>query len=159
MSIGSDETIADILTEMREFADKDSQSIGRDVLRRRIQHFARRIEQSVTDCNQFGNSASMRDALEEVRFYLPHFLQYMRLHREDEEAGGYYGRILDVVNVGLSGHPRNCDVGTAEEQYERFVRWCASRNMKDCWGVGCGVSCRKCLIAWSQMPYEEVGAE
>ena len=86
MSIGSDETIADILTEMREFADKDSQSIGRDVLRRRIQHFARRIEQSVTDCNQFGNSASMRDALEEVRFYLPHFLQYMRLHLEDAEA-------------------------------------------------------------------------
>ena len=67
MSIGSDETIADILTEMREFADTDSQSIGRDVLRRRIQHFARRIEQSVTDCNQFGNAAAMREALESVR--------------------------------------------------------------------------------------------
>ena len=38
------ETIADIVAEMREFADTDSQSIGRDVLRRRIQHFARRFE-------------------------------------------------------------------------------------------------------------------
>lgn len=38
------ESIKDILREMREFADTDSQSIGRDVLRREIQHFADRIE-------------------------------------------------------------------------------------------------------------------
>jgi hypothetical protein len=68
------ETIDGILREMREFAETDSQSIGRDVLRRRIQHYADRIKkahefelavekakaagegysagkQSVTDCN------------------------------------------------------------------------------------------------------------
>ena len=44
MSNAKHETIADIVAEMREFADTDSQSIGRDVLRRRIQHFARRFE-------------------------------------------------------------------------------------------------------------------
>ena len=38
------ETIADIVAKMLEFADTDSQTIGRDVLRRRIQHFANRIE-------------------------------------------------------------------------------------------------------------------
>ena len=38
------ETIADIVAEMLEFADTDSQTIGRDVLRRRIQHFSRRFE-------------------------------------------------------------------------------------------------------------------
>lgn len=46
------ETINDIVAEMREFADADSHSIGRDVLRRRIQHFADRIEkrlQTVTN--------------------------------------------------------------------------------------------------------------
>ena len=43
------ETIEDIVAEMLEFADTDSQTIGRDVLRRRIQHFARRIKQSVTE--------------------------------------------------------------------------------------------------------------
>ena len=37
-------TIADIVMKMIEFADTDSQTIGRDVLRRRIQHFAKRIE-------------------------------------------------------------------------------------------------------------------
>ena len=44
MSNAKQETIADIVADMREFADIDSQSMGRDVLRRRIQHFARRIE-------------------------------------------------------------------------------------------------------------------
>ena len=38
------ETIADIVAKMLEFAETDSQTIGRDVLRRRIQHFANRIE-------------------------------------------------------------------------------------------------------------------
>ena len=44
MSNARQETIADIVADMREFADADSQTIGRDVLRRRIQHFARRFE-------------------------------------------------------------------------------------------------------------------
>ena len=158
MSIGSDETIADILTEMREFADKDSQSIGRDVLRRRIQHFARRIEQSVTDCNQFGNAAAMREALEKVRFYLPYFLQYMRLHREDAEGGGYYERILDVVNSALSAPPRNCDVGTAYEQSERFYSFCLRH--KYCSSCPCKYTEKtSCSINWARMPYEEGGAE
>ena len=38
------ETIADIVAVMLEFAETDSQTIGRDVLRRRIQNFARRFE-------------------------------------------------------------------------------------------------------------------
>ena len=44
MSDSNQETIADIVAEMLEFAETDSQIIGRDVLRRRIQHFARRFE-------------------------------------------------------------------------------------------------------------------
>ena len=43
MSDSKQETIADIVAEMLEFAETDSQSIGRDVLRRRIQDFARRF--------------------------------------------------------------------------------------------------------------------
>ena len=37
-------TVDDILRKMREFAEADSQSIGRDVLRREIHNFADRIE-------------------------------------------------------------------------------------------------------------------
>ena len=47
MSNEKQETIADIVSEMLEFADTDAQTIGRDVLRRRIQHFARRFEAAV----------------------------------------------------------------------------------------------------------------
>ena len=64
--------------------------------------------ESVTNCNQLGNAAAMREALENVRSYL--LLQYMRLHRENTEGGGYYERILDVVNSALSAPPRNCDI-------------------------------------------------
>ena len=52
---------------------------------------------------------------------------------------------------------RNCDVGTAEEQYNRFVHCCTSRKMpcrrSDTF------SCTKCYAVWSQMPYEEGGAK
>ena len=44
MSNAKQETIADIVAVMLEFAETDSQTIGRDVLRRRIQNFARRFE-------------------------------------------------------------------------------------------------------------------
>ena len=37
-------TLLSIAAEMREFADADSQVVGRDVLRRRIQDFSRLIE-------------------------------------------------------------------------------------------------------------------
>ena len=64
---------------------------------------------SVTNCNRLGNAAALRESLEKVRFYLPHFLQYMRLHREDSEAGGYYESILEIVNAAIFSPPRNCD--------------------------------------------------
>ena len=50
-------TLLSIAAEMREFADTDSQVVGRDVLRRRIQDFARLIEQSATDCNSLCNKS------------------------------------------------------------------------------------------------------
>ena len=44
MSIKKKETIADVVAKMLEFAETDSQTIGRDVLRRRIQNFAKRFD-------------------------------------------------------------------------------------------------------------------
>ena len=44
-----------IVAAMPEFADTDSQVVGRDVLRRRIQDFARLIELTAMDCNSLGN--------------------------------------------------------------------------------------------------------
>ena len=106
-----------------------------------------------------GNQMKMRDALEQVRDRLV--------------ASVYDGTIapheaLEIVESALAAPPRNCDVGTAEEQKARFHRFCEDGQHTDkaCCG-GCpivvsgmrekvGVSCE---IAWAQMPYEEEKGE
>ena len=91
-----------------------------------------------------GNAAAMREALVMVKRLFDGRLMWQPDIRKAHEA----------VDAALAKPPRNCDVGTAEEQDERFDRWCDRKNIKDCWGIGC----RKCLIAWAQMPYKEGGA-
>lgn len=61
----------------------------------------------------------------------------------------------NLIKKALAAPPRNCDVGTADEQAERHKRWCDLKSIKDCWGVGC----RKCIAKWSRMPYEAGGAK
>lgn len=99
-----------------------------------------------------GNAAALREALEKVRFYLPYFLQYMRLHWEDAEAGGYYERILEVVNAALSAPARQCDVSTAEEQFVRFrdamVHECLADEYCRCKDAA------RCFAQWAQLPYD-----
>lgn len=58
MNSSRQETIAEIVAAMLEFADAESQSIGRDVLRRRIQHFARRIEAAAKREREAGAEAA-----------------------------------------------------------------------------------------------------
>lgn len=187
MSDGRQETIADIMAEMRTFADSmekhllyDLRECATDYLRvlaDRIEaadHRFREITKMIPhaeaaaaemetttptseESSVVGNAVAMREALEKVRFYLPHFLQYMRLHREDEEAGGYYERILEVVNDALAAPPRNCDVGTAEEQTRRWNRFCYRHECLSCPVEPIGEV--DCILAWSQMPYDEGGAK
>ena len=129
MSTENKETIADILAAKRE------------------------SEATCEKTPWVGNAAAMREALENVRCYL--LLQYMRLHRENTEGGGYYERILDVVNSALSAPPRNCDVGTPDEQCERHNRWCYHERNKEC----AAIECVLCFAKWAQMPYEKGGAK
>lgn len=63
------------------------------------------------------------------------------------------------LKEALSKPPRNCDIGTAEEQSERFHEFC-KRNQSPIQGM-CSSSCPckhrpdmcHCYAAWSQMPY------
>ena len=60
--------------------------------------------------------------------------------------------LADDVWEVLQGVPRNCDVGTAEEQAERHKILCRKRQIiKGYLGVGC----RKCVVEWAQMPYRD----
>ena len=70
-------------------------------------------------------------------------------------------RLGDVACAAISARPRNCDVGTAKEQAERFDEFCYNHRSRE---KGCG-DCPLleggpcCELAWAQMPYEEGGAE
>ena len=87
------------------------------------------------------NIKAMRDALLKVKKLFDGRIMFQKAVREAHE----------VVNAVLAAPPRNCDVGTPEEQHNRFMRFCDSKSMGYCWGRGC----RKCIAQWGQMPYEE----
>lgn len=111
------ETIKDIIAEMREFADIDACTIGRDVLRRRIQHFARRIEKAVErtptskESLQVGNMAKMREALENSNGLLE------ELALAGEWAESAREQIAENKST-LSAPPRNCDKFSKAEVLE-----------------------------------------
>jgi hypothetical protein len=77
----------------------------------------------------------------------------------------------DMAKAALAEPLRNCDIGTAEEQGERFIRFCCRNSFR---GV-CNDSCKfvnvnrrlgwqkigqaRCFPFWAQVPYEEGGAK
>lgn len=71
--------------------------------------------------------------------------------------------LADDVWEVLQGVPRNCDVGTVDEQLDRYGLFCQIKcpeceNKHSC--HICGERYRmKCMVAWAQMPYEEGGAK
>ena len=87
------------------------------------------------------NVKAMRDALVMVKRIFDGRLMWQTDIRKAHEA----------VNSALDEPPRNCDVGSAEEQAIRHNRFCDGKGMKYCWGRGCF----KCFAAWEQIPYEE----
>lgn len=69
------------------------------------------------------------------------------------------GIIASKAKHALAARPRNCDVGTAEEQADRFVEFCDEEkgNREHC--RNCSLcNAQDCELAWAQMPYEEGGA-
>ena len=97
------------------------------------------------------NVKSMREALVMVKRLFDGRLMWQPDIRKAHEA----------VNSALAEPPRNCDVGTAEEQEKRFHSFCkthlsGTRSIcsEQCPCVGCR-SMFHCLTKWAQMPYEE----
>lgn len=103
------------------------------------------------------NMMAMRDALLKVKRLFDGRIMFQQAIREAHEA----------VNAALAALPRNCDIGSAEEQQDRFREFC--RKHFDARECGLGRSVAKCpayrgdkipdcSLWWAQMPYEE-GAE
>ena len=53
---------------------------------------------------------------------------------------------------------RNCDVGTVKEQSEMFGKFCYPQKCNEC-KLYTAELLYECVVRWSQMPYEEGGAE
>lgn len=63
------------------------------------------------------------------------------------------------AKAALAAPRRNCDVGTAEEQAERYLNFC--HNYPRCTGCPCvgRIQYGQCEFAWAQMPYAEGGVK
>jgi len=62
-----------------------------------------------------------------------------------------------LVTVSSRQKLRNCDVGTEQEQFERWQAFC-NKYDDDCTGCPCdGITgtFTRCFAEWAQMPYEE----
>lgn len=97
-----------------------------------------------------GNAAKMREALKAIDFVVwnkrRHTKEEVEAHRLATEA--------------LTVPPRQCDVGTVEEQDERFRNFCAKYIGGTCTGCklqDCGLA--ECSLQWAQMPYGKGGAK
>lgn len=104
------------------------------------------------------NVKSMREALMEASIALSSATHH---HLTEDDAKD----CLAVIESALSKPPRNCDVGTADEQAKRFHSFCEKFQSRiqgmcspQCPCKDCCDKCQ-CLIKWAQTPYEEGGAK
>lgn len=129
--------------EMREMALVE-ESYGWDVVAKMLRQAADMMEREETreKSSQVGDAAAMREALLrcDAIAQMPEIREYLIVKD-----------MRNLIKKALSAHPRNCDVGTDEEQAKRHKRFCDGKGMKYCWGRGCF----RCFAAWEQMPYEK----
>ena len=107
----------------------------------------REVETTTDESSAVGNAAAMREALETIS----------KCDTSKEEDCYTLYRVCEAA---LSALPRNCDIGTAEEQSERYEKFCYAHRSREkgCGGCPlCDIVC--CGFAWLQMPYEEGGAK
>lgn len=115
-------------------------------------------ENSGTDNVTPVNNAACREALDEI-------LETINKWRTDNVMEHWqYSQLWDIADAALAEPPRNCDVGTPEEQEKRFSKFCGSNaDPTDIDGWACDRRCPlyenhpKCKEAWEQMPYKEGG--
>lgn len=93
-------------------------------------------------------SSKLRDALlkADVLISIATFEEGVKMDEVD--------KIRSEIKAALAEPLRNCDVGTAEEQVERYMNFC--HNFSKCIGCPCvgRMKYNHCEFAWLQMPYE-----
>lgn len=130
-----------IAADMRQLADDIA--AGRAIVGQSVwRSYADRVEKIGT-----GNVAKLREALQQAK---------VAILAARKKMGVDNPIILEIIDAALAAPPRNCEVGTAEEQAERF-KFAKCDKLPKCrpWGE----CCLTCFAKWAQMPYEEGGAK
>ena len=102
------------------------------------------------------NVKAMREALDRIG----NIAGFVAENCGDQQTATYMTDIISEVLSAIAIPPRNCDVGTVEEQHQRFIDYCNACNCP----MGCiyrkefvgmldtrCASMLKCYIRWSQM--------
>ena len=156
MSNEKQETIADIVADIRaqnQGLPEDSYALSPLVcdllsLADRIEAAAKREREATREkSSQVGNAAKMREALSDACYAMFNFLK--------TQNGGYeeMAKALDKAKAALSAPPRNCDVGTADEQVKSYFSFCDRHTCQSCPVK----EITDCEFLWAQMPYDEGG--
>ena len=170
--VGNNELMDDIVAEIGEKSDFCHNNISTKTredwermhewllnLRSRIEGFA--LRRAIELSKQFvpGNASKLREAVEFAD-------RELRMATENDRHGddlvylvGCMREVAATCRAALAQPRRNCDVGTAEEQAERYGRYCDkfTRHGLHCEACPCcgKIPFGKCEFAWAQMPYEE----
>lgn len=110
-----------------------------------------RLRREIAEMRQAGDVAKLREAMKRI-------VAASIVAKNANAPEWILQRMADIFAVAttaLAAPPRNCDVGSAKEQYRRFCLCCIKHKMpcrRSCTG------CAECYANWAQMPYEEGGA-
>ena len=189
MSNERQETIADIVAEMRigDLCAEDTSASRPEFINDFLASYADRIEaaakrereagaEAAQICGEIGEmvgreatteKSSAVDNAATVRGIAQEMLNTSMQEITADRINGWASRLAAACEQSvtdcnqLGNTPRNCDVGTAEEQEERYEKFCYAHRSRE---KGCG-DCPLldggpcCELAWTQMPYEEGGAK
>ena len=115
------------------------------------------IKQMVERESTSGNAAKLREVLDWATTTIDVSEETLEETEDWEtEVVAWVKELQRRANAALAAPPRNCDVGTAMEQEERYNEFCGSYKLThgNCFGCPALRMKGRCEFAWAQMPYE-----
>jgi phage shock protein A len=143
------EYINDFLNGYADRIEAATKALEADRDNWREQAFAEASRANAATCKEslhVGNAAKMREALEKVVEIAKREWNAFR------ETSAMY-EMHEICTAALAEPLRNCDVGTAEEQYSRFYECCKYQKMPCL--LSYDYRCEECYSKWAQMPYKK----
>ena len=105
-----------------------------------------------------GNAAAMREALEKADAALSLISKSAWFIDANFAVTKAVIDARNAIEASLAELPRNCDVGTAWEQFQRFNMFCSPIKCREC-KLYTEEDFHDCIFRWAQMPYEKGGAK